>query len=511
MTCLTTVEKANPVSAYKMKSVSIITNGSRGDLQPFIAIALALQGSYNVRILSSEGHRNFVESFGLTHVTVIDCDEEQNWKESEEMKDAMATGNMLQCMAWIEKKQEENADFFMKSTMEELKRNTPSLLVVGTTVEFFHYYAKEILGIPSVRVVLSVIGFNDDHSIFGLPTLPDGGHNDILLGLADQMCDGYKKYDDALENIGYPTLRSSMNKEEFKKEMKQYFEGLPKEKTIVCQSAKIGQVLCPGSCQRGSKFVFTGPSVICAKEQKSENEYFGGDATAKMIDEFIAKDLERMPIYLGWGSMTSKSSEHMAEFACRSAMNAGQRAIILGGWAQLCQEALEKATSDEELIKYARDNILFVSKVSHENLFPRVSVIIHHGGAGTTYAALRSGVPSIITPVFFDQFDHARAIEELQIGRGFSKQLQQITAEELGASILQIMKDKGIAKRSKQFQEYIVQDNGAIGASAEIANMLDELEKEPVQEVARETLSQSHTNTFLREGARRSLLHTISF
>ena len=48
-----------------------------------------------------------------------------------------------------------------------------------------------------------------------------------------------------------------------------------------------------------------------------------------------------------------------------------------------------------------------MAEASHQWLFPRCSCVVHHGGLGTTQAALRAGVPSVITPVFGDQFHNA--------------------------------------------------------------------------------------------------------
>ncbi len=60
--------------------------------------------------------------------------------------------------------------------------------------------------------------------------------------------------------------------------------------------------------------------------------------------------------------------------------------------------------------------VFSVGNVDHASLFPRVDLIVHHGGAGTTAAALRSGVAQLIVPHIVDQFFHGRRIAELGIG-----------------------------------------------------------------------------------------------
>lgn len=141
------------------------------------------------------------------------------------------------------------------------------------------------------------------------------------------------------------------------------------------------------------------------------------------------------PVYMGWGSMVCKSPEHTVKLAVEAAKCSGQRAILLGGYENFSMETLKKASDDADLIKFAEDNICFVSTAPHEWLFPQCACIIHHGGAGTTNCTIRAGVPQVITPVFLDQFDHAYLVKKLGIGFGFSKQLQTLTSKELGDAI----------------------------------------------------------------------------
>ncbi|MEL0120056.1 MAG: nucleotide disphospho-sugar-binding domain-containing protein, partial [Opitutae bacterium] len=81
----------------------------------------------------------------------------------------------------------------------------------------------------------------------------------------------------------------------------------------------------------------------------------------------------------------------------------GKKLILQTGWANL--NAIQE-----------RSEILVIGKVSHDQLFRYGSVIIHHGGAGTTASALHAGVPQIIVPHFGDQFMWAREVRKLGSG-----------------------------------------------------------------------------------------------
>eukprot|EP00971_Amphidinium_carterae_P219732 4362582-Amphidinium_carterae.1 len=71
---------------------------------------------------------------------------------------------------------------------------------------------------------------------------------------------------------------------------------------------------------------------------------------------------------------------------------------------------------DGELKAYAAKNVLFMDTASHESLLSRCCVLVHHGGKGTCLAAVRSGTPQVVTPVFVDQFCNAAQVQSLGIG-----------------------------------------------------------------------------------------------
>lgn len=94
---------------------------------------------------------------------------------------------------------------------------------------------------------------------------------------------------------------------------------------------------------------------------------------------------------------------------------------------------------------------------------------IHHGGAGTTTACLRAGVPTIITPVFLDQFDHAHLVNELGVGIGFhKKQLQKISYVELGDAIRKVAADTSMRDKAKRLSEILSKEDGASCAADEV-------------------------------------------
>jgi vancomycin aglycone glucosyltransferase len=118
------------------------------------------------------------------------------------------------------------------------------------------------------------------------------------------------------------------------------------------------------------------------------------------------------PIYFGFGSMPAQPDASRVLIEAARAL--GRRAIVSRGWAQL---EVEEA-----------DDCLAIGDVHQGALFPRVSAIVHHGGAGTTAAAARAGVPQVIVPRFSDQFHWASRVQALGIGTSATLATEALTA-----------------------------------------------------------------------------------
>jgi vancomycin aglycone glucosyltransferase len=122
-------------------------------------------------------------------------------------------------------------------------------------------------------------------------------------------------------------------------------------------------------------------------------------ALPEELENFLAN--EAPPIYLGFGSM--RASEQTGRMLVEAARALGLRSILSQGWADL-------TPSD------SGDDCLSIGDVNHGKLFPRVAAIVHHGGSGTTTAAVRAGRAQVIIPHNYDQFYWAHRVQELGVG-----------------------------------------------------------------------------------------------
>jgi UDP:flavonoid glycosyltransferase YjiC (YdhE family) len=119
----------------------------------------------------------------------------------------------------------------------------------------------------------------------------------------------------------------------------------------------------------------------------------------------LKKFLEKgsAPIYAGFGSMSKSDQMNCVATVVEAARSANQRVVINRSW-------------DEVSSFDCCEEIFFIGKYPHLNLFSRMSAIIHHGGAGTTASAAFCGVPQIIVPHLLDQYYWGNQIQRLQIG-----------------------------------------------------------------------------------------------
>ncbi|WP_246074555.1 glycosyltransferase [Nonomuraea terrae] len=126
------------------------------------------------------------------------------------------------------------------------------------------------------------------------------------------------------------------------------------------------------------------------------------------------------PVYVGFGSMPMRASADAAQVAIEVIRAQGRRVLVSRGWAGL-------ALIDD------RDDCFVVGEVNHQALFDRVAAVVHHGGAGTTTTAARAGAPQVVVPQATDQPYWAGRVAELGIGAAHDG--PEPTAESLSTAL----------------------------------------------------------------------------
>ncbi|MET7893488.1 glycosyltransferase [Streptomyces mirabilis] len=163
------------------------------------------------------------------------------------------------------------------------------------------------------------------------------------------------------------------------------------------------------------------------------------------------------PVLIGFGSMASGDGERLSEIAVRALRRAGLRGILQAGSAGLAADG---------------EDVLTIGDVPHALLFPRLAAVVHHGGAGTSAAALRAGVPAVTVPVTADQPFWAGRLAALGAATD-PIPFRSLTAERLADSLDQAVKQQAHGRAAARAAQRLVTENGAGRALKAIQQLTD--------------------------------------
>jgi sterol 3beta-glucosyltransferase len=153
------------------------------------------------------------------------------------------------------------------------------------------------------------------------------------------------------------------------------------------------------------------------------------------------------PVYVGFGSMLGFDRERVLATVLEALD--GRRALLHSGWSDFANASLPA-------------NVLRIAHVPHDWLFPKMSTVVHHGGAGTTHAAARAGVPAVVLPFAADQFFWAKRLEALGVAPPMlaHRELNPVRLSER----LEAARSDGMRERARQVAMAMSTENGVANA-----------------------------------------------
>ncbi|MEG6509205.1 glycosyltransferase [Methyloligella sp. 2.7D] len=156
------------------------------------------------------------------------------------------------------------------------------------------------------------------------------------------------------------------------------------------------------------------------------------------------------PVYIGFGSMAGRDPGRLGRIVVEALRRTNLRAVIATGWGGLKADSLP-------------ETVLQIEQAPHDWLFPQLAAIVHHGGAGTTAAALRAGKPSVIIPFFGDQPFWGCQMQALGVSAAPIPQ-KTLTADNLAAALHQVTGDEEMARKTKALAKKIRREDGVAKA-----------------------------------------------
>jgi sterol 3beta-glucosyltransferase len=158
------------------------------------------------------------------------------------------------------------------------------------------------------------------------------------------------------------------------------------------------------------------------------------------------------PIYIGFGSMPSQDAAGKTALVLAALERAGQRGVLATGWGGLTATNLPP-------------NVYALDAVPHDWLFPQMAAVVHHGGAGTTGAGVRAGVPTIICPFFGDQPFWGRRVAAAGVGP-YPIPQKRLTVERLAEAMRVAATDPTMREQAASLGAQIRAEDGVTRAVA---------------------------------------------
>ncbi|KAH8688353.1 hypothetical protein BGZ61DRAFT_533137 [Ilyonectria robusta] len=347
--------------------------GSRGDVQPFIALGNALQRrNHRVRIATHNTFADFVTKSGLEFYPIGGDPEDLINPGLIPSLESLRGGDISRKRKMIH----EMLQGCWKACVEPDPISGESFVadaIIANPPSFAHVHCAQALGIP-VHIMFTMPwtatrAFPHPLANLKVDSMNAKASNYLSYGVVDLMTwqglgdviNGWRAHDLQLEPLSAtmgPDILSILQ--------------VP---YTYCWSP----ALVPKPSDWGSNI------DICGFFMRDEPAFQPPEDLAN----FLA--LGPPPIYVGFGSIVIQDPKAYTEIILESCRRAGVRVIISRGWSKLGGNSPNT------------DDVFYLGDCPHEWLFKRVSAVVHHGGAGTTACGLSNARPTIIVPFFGDQ------------------------------------------------------------------------------------------------------------
>ena len=410
-------------------TITVLAVGSQGDVQPYLALAVGLKNEgYDVKFAANSNFAGLAASYNLEFFSIqMDSYEftrnsqTQSWLDAESIPSLILSTNRVirPMLAGI------MADVFAAC------EGSDAVIYHSYALPFVHYFCQQ-LNIPSIPASLHPMPTRSYPAILSNMTRSPSKALNLLTHLLVHQISW---------QVFLPVVRKHWNGKIALPFIGPYRELLRGQGPVLCGYSP---VVLPLSEDLPQHVSITGYWFLDPHPNWQPDP---------ALTEFIKSTPK--PIYIGFGSMGNPAkNEITGKIILKALAKTGQRAILSTGWSGL--------GTDQPLPK----NVFLIKNTPHRWLFPQMAAIVHHGGAGTTGAALSAGVPSLIIPHFGDQYYWGRRVAELGVGPEPIER-KKLSAERLVAALSTALHDSGMREQAASLGAKISAENG-VGKAVEV-------------------------------------------
>jgi sterol 3beta-glucosyltransferase len=348
--------------------LALLASGSTGDVRPFVALGAALRRrGHEVRVVTDPGSRRLVEAAGLEHASMQG---DLRARLSAEGGLEGVTTNPLRLLRLMRRIGQEMAPAWARDSLAGCEG--AEALVAANGAAFIAQAVAERLDLPLVQGWLQPVAPTGAFSTPLMPPLPLRGaparwthrlmRRLLWAGLASSI--GAVRRQLGLEPLGGGAAWAALDRS-----------------PAFCA---VSPVLVPRPEDWPAAVEMTGFLFLDEPQWRPD----------PALEAFLAGG--EPPLYVGFGSMTGRDPASLTRLLIAALRQLRRRTLVALGWGGLDRTMLETA-------QRAGLPIHLIEEAPHDRLLPRMAAALHHGGAGTTAAVLRAGLPSAVLPFLGDQ------------------------------------------------------------------------------------------------------------
>ena len=421
-----------------MARLTLIAFGTRGDTQPATALGRGLkEAGHAVRIVAGQSYAGWIERHGLEAApSRVDV---QALMEGERGREWVRQGNNPLVQRRLMTRLFTDAGRQLVEDAWAAVQGADAVISSFTSDTYAMAFAEK-LKIPQISIPLQPLTPTKDGR--ALPAAPvPGGTSPLNLWFARLF----------LERFGWQVSGAVVNR--FRREVLALPEwsatDFARARRLVPSLHAFSRHVVPRPDDWPANHHITGYFFL-----DEHPEWRPPDPLARFLASGPA------PVYLGFGSMTGEDGEVTTGVLLEAVALAGCRAVLAAGWAGLGSDDLP-------------ETVMPIEAAPHEHLLPLMAAAVHHGGAGTTAAALRAGVPSIVVPHMSDQPFWGRRVAALGAGpRPIPR--PKLNASRLAEAIRQVMTDEPMRARAAALGTRIAAEDAVGTATRLIAELLNQ-------------------------------------